>query len=239
MQTLRKLMFFCLLTTACLFLAVFLLQFSLLGCCGLDSCGGAWLLQYCGLRDRSLAQQSFFCSQFCHRTYSFYKLLLVTLVLGCIALQCYVNALHRGIPCTFALICPFVVVTAVEGLNCCCPYPQTQYWLFLQQHRPFQIYLLVKSIPIQEFWASVQIYTCQTFHHQWYPLHKMQHNEMLLYSCKGYVYYNVCIVQLIPSPSESILRPKITLYQLFQVFPDYKVPIQVLTLQPISCIISQ
>ena len=43
--------------------------------------------------------------------------------------------------------------------------------------------------------------------------------------------------QVIPSPLVQILWPKIILYQIFQVFPDYKVPIQVLFLQPKSTLL--
>ena len=41
------------------------------------------------------------------------------------------------------------------------------------------------------------------------------------------------------SPLVPVFRPKIILYQLFQVFPDYKAPIQDLTLKTNNCIIGQ
>ena len=56
-----------------------------------------------------------------------------------------------------------------------------------------------------------------------------------------HVVYTVlyAFVYIIPSFPMLILIPKINLYQLFQVFPNYKVLIQNLTLQPNSCIVSQ
>ena len=52
----------------------------------------------------------FFFGQFCYKTALSNKTLLVSLVLEYIALQGCIDALYRGIPCTFTLICPFMVL---------------------------------------------------------------------------------------------------------------------------------
>ena len=44
-------------------------------------------------------------------------------------------------------------------------------------------------------------------------------------------------VKVIPSPPVLIIKPKKNLNQFFQVFSDYKVLIQLLTMQPNSCIV--
>ena len=132
-----------------------------------------------------------------------------------------------------------VLLSAVKGLNCCFHIHKHNTHSFSSNTGLFKGICLWKQYlftnfglqssnkPVQHFIISDTHYT------------KMQHDGMQLYS--HYIMHIVlcAFVQVIPSPLVPIFRPKIILYQLFQVFPDYKVPIQVLTLQPNSCIVSQ
>ena len=52
----------------------------------------------------------FFVANFATKLVLTNKLLLVSLILGCIVLQGCINALYRGMPCTFKSMCPFMVM---------------------------------------------------------------------------------------------------------------------------------
>ena len=148
---------------------------------------------------------------------------------------------NRGKPCTFDLIYPFhSVVTAGEGFELLLPISiNTIPTLLAATHAFSKVSTLWKQYLFTNFWLQSISQPIQ-----YYIISDTSYTRCSMTECcyiaTKIMHIVLCAFEhVIPSHPAPILRPKILLYQLFQVFLVYKVPIQGLTLQPNSFIVSQ